>query len=127
MTSSGIPALLAVDLEPRTRNASHLSGDSRSHSSSRERESFACARIQTELEKPGFVVNLATVSRYLPKRGGNHDQLQRWTTFLQNHRDVISAMVSLVVSTIRFKMLFVWFVVTHGRREAFPIIVMGRH
>lgn len=74
-------------------------------------------RIQAELEKLGFTANLATASRYLPKRGGSDDQRQRWTTFLRNHRDVISAMDFLVVPTIRFKILFVWFVVTHGRRE----------
>lgn len=39
-------------------------------------------------------------------------------TFLRNHRDVISAMDFLVAPTVRFKLLLVWFVVTHGRREA---------
>ncbi len=74
-------------------------------------------RIQAELEKLGFTVSLATVSRYLSKRGGSDNERQRWATFLRNHRDVISAMDFLVVPTIRFKLLFVWFVVTNGRRE----------
>src|SRR5690606_12495270 len=48
--------------------------------------------IQAELEKLGFSVSLATVSRYLPKRESDDGQHQRWMTFLRNHRDVISAM-----------------------------------
>lgn len=74
-------------------------------------------RIQAELEKLGFSVSLATVSRYLLKRESDDGQRQRWATFLRNHRDVISAMDFLVVPAVRFQLLYVWFVVTHGRRE----------
>jgi hypothetical protein len=49
-------------------------------------------KIQAELEKLGFAVSLATVSRYLPKRRPDDGQRQRWMTFLQNHKDVIAAM-----------------------------------
>jgi len=34
-------------------------------------------KVQAELEKLGFSVSLATVSRYLPKRNPDHDQRQR--------------------------------------------------
>ncbi len=74
-------------------------------------------RIQAELEKLGFHVSLATVSRYLPKRRPDGDQQQRWMTFLRNHRDVIAAMDFLVVPTVRFRLLYVWFVIEHGRRR----------
>ena len=74
-------------------------------------------RIQAELEKLGLHVSLATVSRYLPKRRPDGDQQQRWMTFLRNHRDVIAAMDFLVVPTVRFRLLYVWFVIEHGRRR----------
>ncbi len=47
-------------------------------------------KVQAELEKLGFSVSLATVSRYLPKRNTDHDQRQRWKTFLRNHKDGIA-------------------------------------
>ena len=36
-------------------------------------------KIQAELEKLGFTVSLATVSRYLPKRRPDEQERQRWT------------------------------------------------
>jgi hypothetical protein len=74
-------------------------------------------KIQAELEKLGFTVSLATVSRYLPTRAPNERQRQRWVTFLQNHRDVITAMDFLVVPTVHFKLLYVWFAIEHGQRR----------
>jgi len=74
-------------------------------------------KIQAELEKLGFTVSLATVSRYLPKRAPNERQQQRRVTFLRNHRDVITAMDFLVVPTFHFKLLYVWFVIEHGQRR----------
>jgi transposase InsO family protein len=38
-------------------------------------------------------------------------------TFLRNHKDGIAAMDFLVVPTIRFQLLCVWFVIAHGRRR----------
>ena len=80
-------------------------------------------RIQAELEKLGIKVSLATVSRYLPRREPDHDQRQRWMTFLRNHRDAISGMDLLVVPTVRFKLLYVWFVIGHGRRRVLHVDV----
>ncbi len=74
-------------------------------------------KVQAELEKLGFVVSLATVSRYLPQRRPDDGQRQRWTTFLRNHNDVIAGMDFFVVPTIRFRLLYVWFVIDHGRRR----------
>ncbi len=53
--------------------------------------SWRARKIQAELEKLGFSVGLATVSRYLPKRKSDDGQRQRWMTFLRNHKDVIAA------------------------------------
>ena len=74
-------------------------------------------KIQAELEKLGFTVGLATVSRYLPKRKPDDGQRQRWMTFLRNHKDVIAGMDFFVVPTIRFRLLYVWFMIDHGRRR----------
>jgi len=74
-------------------------------------------KIRAELEKLGISIGLATVSRDLPKRSPDHDQRQQWRTFLRNHQYGIAAMDSLVVPTIRFRLLYAWFVIGHGRRE----------
>ena len=44
-------------------------------------------------------------------------------TFLRNHRDAITAMDFLVVPTVRFKLLYVWFVIQHGRRTILHVNV----
>jgi hypothetical protein len=49
----------------------------------------------------GILVSLATVSRYRPKRNPDHDQRQRWKTFLRNHKDGIAAMDLVVVRNER--------------------------
>lgn len=74
-------------------------------------------KIHAELEKLGFEVSLSTVARYLPipARGGG--ERQPWTTFLRNHREAIAAMDFLVVPTVRFKLLYIWFAIDHARRE----------
>ena len=78
---------------------------------------WGARKIQAELEKLGFAVSLATVSRYLPKRLPGGPQRQSWRTFLGNHRDGIAAMDFFTVPTVRFRVLYVWFVLAHGRRQ----------
>jgi len=74
-------------------------------------------KIQAELSKLGIRVSLATISRYLPKKERDPTQQQRWTTFLHNHKDVIAGMDFFVVPTVRFRLLYVWFAIDHGRRR----------
>jgi hypothetical protein len=74
-------------------------------------------KVRAELKTLGISVGLATVSRYLPKRNPDHDQRQRWKTFLRNHRHGIAAMDFIVIPTVRFQLLYAWFVIGHGRRE----------
>jgi putative transposase len=74
-------------------------------------------KIQAELLKLGLTVSLATVSRYLPRREPDYGQRQRWATFLRNHKNVIAGMDFFVVPTVRFRLLYVWFVIDHGRRR----------
>jgi len=89
----------------------------------------ASRMVHAEIEKLGFRVSLATVSRYLPKRRPTDAQRQRWTTFLRNHRGrkrsfrVIAAMGFLVVPTVRFKLLYVWFVIEHDRPQLLQVNV----
>ena len=79
-------------------------------------------KIHGELKKLGFSVGLATVSRYLPKRVPDLGKQQRWLTFLRlrrprNHKHGIAAMDFFVVPTAGFRLLYVWFMIDHGRRR----------
>jgi putative transposase len=74
-------------------------------------------KIQAELSMLGIRVSLATVSRYLPRPKLDPTQQQRWMTFLRNHKDVIAGMDFFVVPTVRFRLLYVWFAIDHGRRR----------
>jgi transposase InsO family protein len=38
-------------------------------------------------------------------------------TFLRNHKDLISGMDFFAVPTVRFRLLYVWFALDHGRRR----------
>jgi len=58
-----------------------------------------------------------TVSRFLARMGRNGDARKRWLTFLQNHRDVIAAMDLFTVPTATFRVLYCFFVISHGRRR----------
>lgn len=74
-------------------------------------------KIQGELSKLGIEVSLTTISRYLPKTKPDPGQHQRWMTFLRNHKDLIAGMDFFVVPSVRFQLLYVWFVLDHGRRR----------
>ena len=73
-------------------------------------------KIQAELSKLG-ILGLTTISRYLPKGDAGGNPHQRWMTFLRNHRDLIAAMDFFVVPSVRFRLLYVWFALDHGRRR----------
>jgi hypothetical protein len=60
---------------------------------------------------------VALSRRDLPKSEPNPDCHQRWMTFLRNHRDLITGMDFFVVPNVRFQLLYVWFVIDHGRRR----------
>ena len=79
--------------------------------------SWGARKIHAELGKLGFTVSLATVSRYIPEMPRDRGKQQRWMTFLRNHKDGIVAMDFFVVPTVGFRLLYVWFVIDHGRRR----------
>jgi transposase InsO family protein len=78
---------------------------------------WGARKIHAELAKLGIEASLATVSRYLPKRPPDPVGRQSWLTFLRNHKDALAAMDFFVVPTVRFQLLYVWFVLAHGRRR----------
>jgi transposase InsO family protein len=78
---------------------------------------WGARKIHAELAKLGIEVSLATVSRYLPKRPADPVRRQNWLTFMRNHGDAIAAMDFFVVPTVRFQLLYVWFVLDHDRRR----------
>ncbi len=78
---------------------------------------WGARRIHAELEKLDIRLGLATVSRYLPKRPSDPRARQTWRTFLSNHRGAIAAMDFMVVPTVCFELLSVWFLIEHGSRR----------
>ena len=60
---------------------------------------WGAPRIHGELEKLGFTVSEATVSRYMPRRPAKTDVVQRWLAFLRNHKEGIAAMDFFTVPT----------------------------
>jgi putative transposase len=78
---------------------------------------WGAPRIHGELKKLGFVVSETTVSRYMPRKPPDPDQVQRWLTFLRNHKDAIAAMDFFTVPTVSLRVLYGFFVIEHGRRR----------
>jgi hypothetical protein len=78
---------------------------------------WGAPRIDGELKMLGFDVSERTVSRYLRRLRRRLEARQSWLTFLRNHREVIAAMDLFVVVTVTFRVLYVLFVIRHGRRE----------
>ena len=64
-----------------------------------------------------MTVSEATVSRYMPLRPANPDVVQRWLSFLRNHKDGIAAMDFFTVPTALLRVLYCWFVIQHDRRQ----------
>ncbi len=74
-------------------------------------------RIHAELTKLGFLISEMTVSRYMPRRPAEPDQVKRWLAFLRNHKDDIAAMDLFTVPTASLRLLYGFFVIEHGRYQ----------
>ena len=83
----------------------------------RENPTWGAPSIHGELLKLGFCVSERTVSRHLACSGGRENAGKRWLSFLQNHREVIAAMDFFTVPTVTFRVLYCFFVISHGRRK----------
>ena len=80
-------------------------------------DGWGAPRIHAELTKLGFIVSEMTVSRYLPRRTTEPDQVKRWVAFLHNHKDDIVAMDLFTVPSASLRLLYGFFVIEHGRRH----------
>ncbi len=67
--------------------------------------------------KLGLEVSERTVSRYVARLGRNREAGKRWLIFLKNHRKAIAAMDFFTVPTASFRVLYCFFVISHGRRR----------
>ena len=120
MAPGRLPAVLEMDLAPRlpTRAATRRCRSPRPHPARWPSEnSWGAPRIHGELLMLGFDVSERTISRYLRGLHRRPEARQSWLTFLRNHREVIAAMDLFVVFTVSFRLLYVLFVVRHGRRR----------
>lgn len=82
-----------------------------------ENPTWGAPRIHGELLKLGFEISECTVSRYLGRMTRHRDSGKRWFTFLKNHREAIAAMDFFAVPTVTFRVLYCFFVISHGRRK----------
>jgi putative transposase len=73
-------------------------------------------RIAGEMAKLGYGVDSRTVAKYRPA-GLARGRGQRWTTFVRNHLKETWACDFLVVVTARFRTLYVFVVLSLGRRR----------
>jgi len=76
---------------------------------------WGAPRIHGELLKLGIEVSQATVSKYMLK--SKKPPSQTWRTFLYNHADCLAAMDFFTVPTARFRVLYVFIVLSHDRRK----------
>jgi hypothetical protein len=77
---------------------------------------WGAPRIHGELLKLGIEISQATVPKYMSRQGKSPSQ--SWRTFLENHVQQIVATDFLVVRTVSFRLLFVFVVIAHHRRNA---------
>ena len=84
-----------------------------------ENPGWGAPRIHGELLQLGFDISEPTVSRYLQRLKRRHDEgkAKRWLAFLNNHREVIAAFDFFTVPTLKFRTLYCFFVIEHGRRR----------
>lgn len=83
----------------------------------RENPTWGAPRVHGELLMLGFVLSERTVSRWMKRAPRVPESAKRWLTFLRNHREAIAAMDFFAVPTIRFGMIYCFFVISHDRRH----------
>jgi putative transposase len=77
---------------------------------------WGAPRIHAELLKLGIVISERSVSRFMPKWPSKPPS-QTWRTFLDNHLGSMASIDFFTVPTATFRVLFVFFVLVHGRRH----------
>jgi hypothetical protein len=82
-----------------------------------ENPDWGAPKIHGELQKLGFVVSESSVARYLRRIRRRGDPGRRWLAFLQNHREAVVAFDFFTVPTVKFQLLYCFFVIQHARRR----------
>ena len=78
---------------------------------------WGAPRIHGELLMLGFNVSERTISRWMKRVPRDPERAKRWLAFLRNHREAIAAMDFFTVPTVRFSVLYCFFVISHDRRQ----------
>jgi putative transposase len=82
-----------------------------------ENPTWGAPRIHGELKMLGFDISERTVLRWMRKAPKSSEPAKQWTTFLNNHREVIAAMDFFTVPTLTFGVLYCFFMILHDRRR----------
>jgi transposase InsO family protein len=82
-----------------------------------ENPTWGAPRIHGELLMLGFDVSERTISRWMRRAPRDPEPAKRWLAFLKNHREAIAAMDFFTVPTLRFHLLYCFFVISHDRRR----------
>ena len=82
-----------------------------------ENPTWGAPRIHGELLMLGFDISERTISRWMKRAPRDPEPGKRWLAFLRNHQEVIAAMDFFTVPTIRFGVLYCFFVIAHDRRH----------
>jgi transposase InsO family protein len=83
---------------------------------SKENRLWGTERIRGELRKLGIAISSGSIRRYR-WRAAPRPPSQTWRTFLRNHAHQIWAADLFTVPTVTFRTLYVFFVISHDRRE----------
>ena len=89
----------------------------------RANPTWGAPRIHGELLKLGITIAEATVGHYMVRR--RPPPSQTWRTFLTNHVNQLVSVDFFVVPTFTFRVLFVFVVLAHDRRQILHVNVTG--
>jgi hypothetical protein len=82
-----------------------------------ENPTWGAPRLHGELLMLGFEISERTVSRWIRRAPRDSERPKRWLAFLRNHREAVAAMDFFTVPTLRFGILYCFFVISHDRRQ----------
>jgi putative transposase len=88
---------------------------------SAENPTWGAPRIQAELRLLGYALARSTVAKY--KHRHPKPPSQSWRTFLSNHVDSLASIDLFTVPTASFRVLFVFVVLRHRRRQVVHVNV----
>ena len=82
-----------------------------------ENPTWGAPRLHGELLMLGFDVSERTISRWMRRVPRVPEPAKGWLAFLRNHREAIAAMDFFTVPTVKFGVLYCFFVIEHDRRR----------